>query len=60
MTARPEQYEGFFFTVEEDTDEGLLPVPVAGPPGTPAKVVRRHGGLTTRVVRWFATVTNEQ
>ncbi len=35
-------------------DEGTRAVPVAGPRGTPCKIVRRHGGMARKVIRWLA------
>jgi len=37
-----------------DTDNGLLIIPVAGPPGTAAEVVRVHAPYTTKSVKWTA------
>lgn len=54
MTANAYQYEWNHFTVEEPTDEGLLQIPIAGPPGTRPKSVRRHAGCSQHIVRWSA------
>lgn len=35
-------------------DEGLLVMPVMGPEGTPPTVIRMHGGVGFRKVRWDA------
>ena len=35
-------------------DEGLHVMPVAGPPGTPARVMRLHAGLNLKRVQWSA------
>lgn len=35
-------------------DEGVLQVPVAGPPGTPCEIIRVHAPMCRRVVQWTA------
>jgi hypothetical protein len=35
-------------------DEGLIGLPVAGPPGTHAEIVRRDAGRGEKAVAWFA------
>ena len=39
-------------------DEGVLVLPVAGPPGTPPKIVRTHAPHVTRRVNWIAEKLN--
>lgn len=34
-------------------DEGLISLPVAGPPGTPAEIIRVSAGQGAKVVAWF-------
>lgn len=35
-------------------DKGLVGLPVAGPDRTPCKVLRLHGGICCKVIRWVA------
>jgi hypothetical protein len=35
-------------------DPGLRQIPVAGPPGTPCQIVRKHGGKGRKTIQWFA------
>jgi hypothetical protein len=45
------------FTIQSEFREqsGRLGIPVAGPPGTPAKMIQFHAPIQERVVRWTAT-----
>lgn len=47
-------YRGYTQDHEYETDTGLLPLPVAG--RTPkVRLIRLHGGMGTRIVKWTAS-----
>jgi hypothetical protein len=43
-------YDGYSVTRSRASESGVLVIPVAGPKGTPPKIVRVHGGLETETV----------
>lgn len=47
--------ETYSCTRSRSSDSGLLVIPVAGPAGTPPKVVRVHGGLELETVDFSAS-----
>lgn len=47
-------WKDFQTVVNYIEDDGLLQLPVAGPPGTPAVFVRTHAAIMRKVVTWRA------
>ncbi len=52
--ASPAFYPGYRIETMYLGETGILQAPVAGPFGTPAALLRKHGGFTQKVVVWEA------
>ena len=50
-------YDEFSQQVSYVADDGLLQIPVAGPPGTPCEIVRQHAGVGQRLTAFAAQRT---
>lgn len=50
----PHPYHEFLIDSTYLEDTGLRVLPVAGPPGTPPKVIRVHAGIRSKQVEWTA------
>lgn len=53
-------YPDYRTDFHHDIDEGLLLLPVAGPPGTPPKIVRTHAPYMTKRASWVAEKINDK
>jgi hypothetical protein len=52
LDAQTSQYENDFNVSGYSSDLGFLPMAVMGPAGTPPTVIRMHGGIASRNVKW--------
>lgn len=47
-------YTDYKIDTRNEIDDGILMIPIAGKPGTPPKIVRRHAGAAVKRVQWTA------